>query len=64
MNKLCIGAYSNNLCAYLSEFFLPLCQSSKLCSSDKGEVRRVKEQYRPLPGCLQRFKIHLTEITL
>ena len=49
MNKLCVGAYGNNLGAYLGKFFLPLCQSGKLSSSDKGKVRRVKEQYRPLP---------------
>jgi len=64
MNKLCISAYSNDLGADLSEFFLPLCQSSKLRGSDKGEVSGVKEQYCPLPGCLQGLNTHLTEITL
>jgi hypothetical protein len=50
MNKLCISAYGNNLGSYLSKFFLPLCQSGKLSSSDKREVSRIKEQYSPLPG--------------
>jgi hypothetical protein len=64
MNKLCISAYGNNLSAYLSEFFLLLCQSSKLSGSDKGEVSRVKKQYRPFPAFLHSFKARFTEITL
>ena len=64
MNKLCIGAYGNNLGAYLSELFLLLCQSSKLSGSDKCKVGRVEEQYRPFPAFLHSFKAHFAEITL
>lgn len=62
MNKLCIRAYGNNLGAYLGEFLLLLCQSSKLGGSDKGEVCRVKEQYCPFPAFFHSLKAHFAEI--
>lgn len=64
MNKLCVGAYGNDLCAGVPELILLLCQSSELGSSDKGKIGGIKEEDRPSLFRLERFEAHLAEIAL
>ena len=45
--KLCVSADSYHLSPDLLKPLILLCQSSKLSSSDKGEVRRIEEKDSP-----------------
>jgi hypothetical protein len=58
MYKLCISTYSDNFGSDFSELFVLLCQSSKLCCSDKSKVSRVEKEYSPFFG---RFLIGETD---
>jgi hypothetical protein len=62
VNELRVAAYSNDLGSEFPEVFIPLCQSSKFRSSDKGEISRIEEEDCPLPVVFQCGKAYLSEV--
>jgi hypothetical protein len=63
MHELGISAYRNDLGTGFFECFILLCQSSELGCSNKGKVRRIEEQNRPLLRRFLRGEADLAKIT-
>jgi len=63
MGEFRVCADSNDLGAYFFKFVILLCQSSKLCCSDKSEVSRIEEEHGPLLGCFLSRKTDFSEIS-
>ncbi len=61
MDKLCIRAHGNNFSPRFLELFILLCQSTKLCRSDKCEICRIEEEYGPFAILLELFKGDLSK---
>ncbi len=49
MYKLGIGADGYHLGTQFLEFFILLCQSSKLGGSDKSKISGIEKENRPFP---------------
>lgn len=61
MDKLCICAHGHNFSSRFLELLILLCQSTKLCCSDKCEICRIEEEDGPLAILLELFKGDLSK---
>jgi hypothetical protein len=64
VDELGIVADRYDLRTRFLEFAVQLCQSRKLGCSDKGEISRIKEKYRPFLFLLQGTEAELPKISL
>jgi hypothetical protein len=64
MYKLRISTYSDNFGSYFLKFFVLLCQSSKLCCSDKSKISRVEKEHSPFLGRFLIGEAYFAEVAL
>jgi len=64
MYEFRVGAYRNDVGTGFLKLVVQLCQSGELRCSDKGKIRRIKEEDRPSLLLSLCTEAHLSEIAL
>jgi hypothetical protein len=62
MDELRVGADADHFRACFLELCVQLCQSSKLSSSDKGKIGRIKKEYSPFLLVSERLEAYFSKI--